>query len=87
MLCLSSVLTNICYIPFVKVRGEEVLTLAQAAAKTGKSANTLRNQIKNGVLVGTLMGKTYLVTESALRDYMEKHAGKVGRPPKERTDA
>lgn len=62
----------------VKIGREELLTLAEASAQTGLSANTLRNQIKNGVLTGVLIGKTYVVRPKDLARYMRDHAGRYG---------
>ncbi len=62
----------------MKIGETEVLTLAQAAEHTGLSPNTLRAQIKNGVLPAMLAGKTYLVTADALETYVETHKGRHG---------
>ncbi len=62
----------------MKIGETEVLTLAQAAEHAGLSPNTLRAQIKNGVLPATLAGKTYLVTTNDLEAYVETHKGRHG---------
>jgi len=62
----------------MKIGETEVLTLAQAAEQAGLSPNTLRAQIKNGVLPATLAGKTYLVTVDDLETYVETHKGRHG---------
>jgi excisionase family DNA binding protein len=49
-----------------------VLTLKQAAERSGKSASTLRNQIKNGALRGFKLGREYVTTASALKEYEER---------------
>ncbi len=53
----------------MEVRGEEVLTLKQAAERIGVSAETLRVQARAGRLRATLAGRTYLVTASDLAAY------------------
>ncbi len=62
----------------MQIGDEEVLTLKQAAERSGKSMSTLRTQIKRGVLAGRREGRDWLVTASALKRYMERHAGKGG---------
>ncbi len=62
----------------MKIGDTEVLTLTQAAERSGLSANTLRAQVKNGVLPATLAGKTYLVTANDLEMYVETHKGRHG---------
>ena len=62
----------------MRIGGTEVLTLTQAAQRSGLSANTLRTQVKNGVLPATLAGKTYLVTADDLDRYISEHKGRHG---------
>lgn len=66
----------------MKIGREEAFTLVEASGISGLSPNTLRAQIKNGVLPATMVGKTYLVRAKDLKTYMEKHMGKRGRPRK-----
>jgi hypothetical protein len=56
----------------MQIGDEEVLTLKQAAGRSGKSPATLRNQIKNGALRGFKLGREYVTTASALREYEER---------------
>lgn len=63
-------------------RREEGYTLVEAGKIANLSPNTLRAQIKNGVLPALLVGKTYLVRAKDLTIYIEKHKGNVGRPRK-----
>jgi excisionase family DNA binding protein len=58
----------------------KALTLTEAGIRLGLSASTLRNQIHKGRLRGTLVGKTWTVTERELERYRAEHQGKVGRP-------
>ena len=62
----------------MKIGDTEVLTLVQAAERSGLSPNTLRAQIRNGVLPATLAGKTYLVTAEDVAAYVETHKGRHG---------
>lgn len=66
----------------MKVGREEMIRLTVAGERTGLSPNTLRAQIKNGVLPATLEGKTYFVRVKDLDKYMRDHAGRPGRPKK-----
>jgi excisionase family DNA binding protein len=66
----------------MKIGREEAYTLVEAGKIANLSPNTLRAQIKNGVLPATLAGKTYLVRAKDLTRYIEKHRGNVGRPRK-----
>jgi excisionase family DNA binding protein len=62
----------------MKIGREEVLTLVEAGERIGLSPNTLRNQIKRGVLPAHLAGKTYLVRPKDLEKYERDHMGKPG---------
>ena len=55
------------------------MTLAQAALRLGLSPNTLRSQIRNGRLKGSLVGKTWTVTEREVERYRAQSAGRPGR--------
>ena len=65
----------------------DYLPLVEASEISGLSPNTLRAQIKNGVLPARLVGKTYVVRTKDLDRYILLHKGKVGRPRKPRSDA
>lgn len=56
------------------------LTLAEAGDRLGRSASTLRNQVRAGRLRATLVGKTYTVTEAEVERYRREHLGRGGRP-------
>ena len=60
-----------------------MLTLAQAGALLGVSPATLRNQVRNGRLRATLIGKTYVVTPREVERY---RAESLGRPGRHRSD-
>ena len=55
------------------------LTLAEAATRLGVSHSTLRNQVKNGRLRATLIGKTWVVTPREVERYRAESLGRVGR--------
>lgn len=57
----------------------KLLTLTEAGDVLGLSTSTLRTQIHNGKLRGTLVGKTWTVTERELARYRADSAGKPGR--------
>jgi excisionase family DNA binding protein len=57
-----------------------VLTLAEAAARLGLAASTLRHQVQAGRLRARLIGKTYVVTPREVERYRAEHLGKPGRP-------
>lgn len=57
-----------------------MLTLAQAAARLGLAAPTLRSQIRYGKLRGHLVGKTWTVSEREVERYRAESLGK--RRPK-----
>jgi excisionase family DNA binding protein len=56
-----------------------ILTLAEAGDRLGLSASTLRNQVKNGKLRATLVGKTWTVTEREVERYRVDSLGRKGR--------
>jgi excisionase family DNA binding protein len=56
-----------------------ILTLAQAGDLLGIRASTLRRQIANGKLSGTLVGKTWTVTEREVERYRSESLGRPGR--------
>ncbi len=57
-----------------------MLTLAEAAARLGLAASTLRHQVQAGRLRARLIGKTYVVTERELERYRVTSLGRPGRP-------
>jgi excisionase family DNA binding protein len=65
---------------------EEELTLAEAAAESGLSVETLRGQIRNGRLPATKRGRDWLVTGRALVAYAESRSPR-GRMPASRKAA
>jgi excisionase family DNA binding protein len=60
-------------------RARDFLTLAEAAARLGLSASTLRNQVHNGRLRAELIGKTWIVTEAEVERYERESLGRPGR--------
>jgi excisionase family DNA binding protein len=61
-----------------------MLTLAEAAARLGLSASTLRWQITNGKLKAVKVGPVWTVSERELARYQRDSAGQPGRPPARR---
>ena len=55
------------------------LTLAEAGARLGLSASTLRSQVRNGRLRAELVGKTWVVAERELERYRAESLGRPGR--------
>ena len=53
-----------------------MLTLAQAAARLGVAASTLRIQIHKGKLRGRLVGKTWTVSEREVERYRAESLGR-----------
>ena len=58
------------------------MTLTEAGAQLGLSPATLRSQIRNGALRGTMVGKTWTVTPREVERYRVNRLGKRGRPRK-----
>jgi excisionase family DNA binding protein len=56
-----------------------VLTLAEAAARLGLAASTLRHQVQAGRLRARLVGKTYVVTTREVERYRAESLGQPGR--------
>ena len=54
------------------------MTLAEAAATLGLNPQTLRSQIRNGVLTARKVGRDWLVTPAAVEAYRRKHLGRPG---------
>jgi excisionase family DNA binding protein len=67
----------------MKVRGE-VLSLPQAAERLGLSVETLRQQVRKGVMRAEKVGPVYLVKATEVERYRREHKGKVGPKPKGR---
>lgn len=59
------------------------MTLAEAAAESGLTPDTLRRQIQNGRLAARKRGRDWLVARPALWTYLESRAPS-GRPPASR---
>lgn len=64
----------------MKIGREEAYTLVEAGQISGLSPNTLRAQIKNGVLPAVMVGKTFLVRAKDMDRYIRDHKGRAGRP-------
>jgi len=62
----------------MKIGDREVLSLVEAGKRIGLSANTLRAQIKNGVLPAIKEGNTYFVDVEDLNTYVTTRKGKHG---------
>jgi excisionase family DNA binding protein len=52
-----------------------VKTLTEAGAQLGVAPSTLRNQIRNGRLRATMIGKTWTVTEREIERYRRESLG------------
>jgi len=52
-------------------------TLAEAAARIGRSSSTLKHQVRRGKLKARLVGKTWVVTSREL----DRYARESRRPP------
>ena len=60
-----------------------MLTLREAADRLGISAETLRSQIRHGVIEARKVGPVWTVTEAEVEAYRTKSLGRVfGRDPK-----
>lgn len=62
------------------------MTLAAAGQLLGLSTDTLRTQIRRGVLPATKVGRDWLVTQRDLDTYRNRSLGKRGRRPKAQRD-
>ncbi len=60
---------------------DELLSLSEAANRTGLSASHLRLLVRNGEVWGKKVGRNWLTTEQAVRDYLA-HEHKPGPKPK-----
>lgn len=59
---------------------DRLLTLADVSGQTGYTQRRLRQLAEKGVLKAELLGKTYVVRESALTRFLSEHRPKTGRP-------
>jgi excisionase family DNA binding protein len=59
-----------------------LLTLGQAAAQLGITADTLRAQIRKGRLRATKLGRDWLVEAGEVARYRRFSLGHPGRPPR-----
>jgi hypothetical protein len=64
-------------------KSSDPLTLPEAAAEAGLNPGTLRVQIHNGRLEAKKIGRDWVVTRAALRDYLNNRAPQ-GRRAKDR---
>jgi len=58
------------------------MTLREAAAQLGISADTLRAQIRKGRLDATKLGRDWLVEGAEVARYQRNSLGRPGRPPR-----
>lgn len=58
------------------------MTLTEAGALLGLAPATLRRQLNNGVIKGTMVGKTWTVSKAEVEKYRLNHLGRKGRRPK-----
>ena len=63
---------RISYHARMQIGDEEVLTIPQAATRLGVTPDTLRQQVKRGLLTATRAGGVYLVTASEVARYDEQ---------------
>jgi len=59
-----------------------LLTLREAAAKLGITADTLRAQIRKGRLRATKLGRDWVVEADEVARYERTSLGRHGRPPR-----
>jgi excisionase family DNA binding protein len=57
-----------------------LLTLRDAAARLGITADTLRAQVRRGRLRATKLGRDWLVEEAEVARYERTSLGRTGRP-------
>jgi excisionase family DNA binding protein len=58
------------------------LTLAQAAESLGITHDTLRRQVRLGVLAAVKLGPVWTVSEESIERYRTERLGRIGRPRK-----
>jgi excisionase family DNA binding protein len=68
-------------------RGDTLLSLKEAAASLGITADTLRRQAEKGTLRARRVGWMWTVTEREIERYRGEHLGKVGPKPKRQPKA
>jgi hypothetical protein len=61
---------------------DDIITLAEAGELLGRSATTLRHQVKAGSLRARLIGKTWVTTRDEVERYRRESLGQPGRPPR-----
>lgn len=59
--------------------GTRRMTIVEAATDLGLSPDTLRSQIRNGVLRASKFGPVWTVTEAEVDRYRATRLGKLGR--------
>ena len=60
---------------------EELISLRKAAKLSGLSPGYLRIMVRNGKIWGQKIGRNWVTTEKAVREYLARKR-KPGRPPK-----
>ncbi len=60
---------------------DDLISLSEAAKRTGLSASHLRLIVRNGEVWGRKIGRNWLTTEQAVRDYLAQEH-KPGPKPK-----
>ena len=58
------------------------ISLAKAADLSGLSHDHLRNLVRSGTLWGTKIGRTWVTTEAAVKDYLAKERRRGPKPRK-----
>jgi excisionase family DNA binding protein len=59
-----------------------LLTLREAAAQLGITADTLRAQVRRGRLSATKLGRDWVVETAEVARYERTSLGRQGRPPR-----
>jgi hypothetical protein len=59
---------------------DDIISLADAGAELGISAETLRTQVRRGRLQARCVGKTWITTRQEVARYRRESLGRVGRP-------
>ena len=59
---------------------DRLFTLAEAATITGYTQRRLRQLVRKKILPADLYGKTYVVRESTLDQFVSEHRPTTGRP-------
>jgi len=66
-------------------RLEELISLQKAASKSGLSPGYLRILVRRGEIWGQKIGRNWVTTEKAVREYLARKR-KPGRPKKKKPD-